>query len=937
MKTKLLYISVALTLTINVFAQNFTAAYTFDNVTTSSGLIDPTAVPTATGVLFGNFFAVGTASNPNAGGRFAFTNWPLGATNGNDNYSSFTGNINTSEYYEVTISTLNGFSVTLTDIIFTVQRSGTGCRNYSVRSSIDNYATNLPASISPSNANLSAQSGNVFFWNFDAITLGQNGSTITLSGGNYTNLTSPITFRFYGWNAEGAGGSFSIDNVIFSGSTAISSISPICFNPATNLVTSGNHTSSVASADFNGDGNKDLVATNQNSNNVAILLGTGTGSFGTATTFNVGTQPSFVISTDFNGDGVADIATSNQISNNVSVLLGTGNGSFGAATNFAAGNYANTIATADFNGDGNADIVTTNNGTNTVSVLLGTGTGSFGAATNIIVGSNPGQVICSDLNGDSNIDLAVSSGSGNIYILLGTGTGSFGASTGYSAGATSYSITSGDFNGDGNIDLATANQTLNNVSIFLGTGTGSFGTATNFATAAAPNMVISADFNGDGVLDLAMANSTANVVSVLQGLGSGNFTTATTFSASTYPYYLNANDFNNDGKMDLVSANTNSNDVSLLLNNQTSQPPTPTGTTQFCINPLNSTYTTIGATDAVSYTWEVLPSGAGIIIGTGTIATVDWDSSYTGTATIKVKGINSNGCEGAFSNTLSVSINPLPIVTLSAFSSVCSDTSAFILTGGTPTGGLYSGASVASNIFNPSISGAGTFPITYVYTDGNSCVDSATQNITVNVCNDSSECFTTTDGIDGSDWSYKDYVIPTGYRLDSVLMAATRPGYSTSNHDFVLESCQGTTTYNHSLGTYPIDYTAETNSLYNVWIDLTSFNYTSVGMVRVSLPTNAGAIWNQVCFATSPTISTGVNTNEIEPNVSFFPNPTSGLVSITGITNETIVVANSIGQIIIQSQKVNTIDLSSYDKGIYFIQIINEKGIIINSSKIVTE
>ena len=40
---------------------------------------------------------------------------------------------------------------------------------------------------------------------------------------------------------------------------------------------------------------------------------------------------------DFNGDGIPDVAVANVGSNNVSILLGTGTGSFGAATNFAVG------------------------------------------------------------------------------------------------------------------------------------------------------------------------------------------------------------------------------------------------------------------------------------------------------------------------------------------------------------------------------------------------------------------------------------------------------------------------------------------------------------------------------------------------------------------------------------------------------------------------
>jgi hypothetical protein len=52
-----------------------------------------------------------------------------------------------------------------------------------------------------------------------------------------------------------------------------------------------------------------------------VLLGTGTGSFGTATNFTVGTNPNSVTVGDFNGDGKSDLATANQFGGSISILL----------------------------------------------------------------------------------------------------------------------------------------------------------------------------------------------------------------------------------------------------------------------------------------------------------------------------------------------------------------------------------------------------------------------------------------------------------------------------------------------------------------------------------------------------------------------------------------------------------------------------------------
>ena len=212
------------------FAQVFTATYDFANVSGTSGSTDPTPAPSASGLTFGSFTAVNTITAPTnsaAGGRFAFANQPLGAANGDNVYTNYSGALSTTTYYQVTITPTAGFAYNLSGITFKVQRSGTGVRNFSVRSSADDFATNLPASINPANSNLEVVTDNVFFYNTDNNTA-QVGSTITLSGASFTGLTSPITLRFYGWNSEAAGGNFSIDDVAITGE--ITTLSSNSFN-----------------------------------------------------------------------------------------------------------------------------------------------------------------------------------------------------------------------------------------------------------------------------------------------------------------------------------------------------------------------------------------------------------------------------------------------------------------------------------------------------------------------------------------------------------------------------------------------------------------------------------------------------------------------------------------------------------------------------------
>jgi uncharacterized repeat protein (TIGR03803 family) len=83
------------------------------------------------------------------------------------------------------------------------------------------------------------------------------------------------------------------------------------------------------------------------------------------------------------------------------------------------------------------------------------------------------------------------------------------------------------------------------------------------------------------------------------------------------------------------------------------------------------------------------------------------------------------------------------------------------------------------------------------------------------------------------------------------------------------------------------------------------------------------------------TIGIPENNNAMELTV--FPNPTNGIVSINGITNETIYVYNSLGEKIFNLKGKNKIDLSLCSSGLYFIQILNNNGKMIANTKVLKQ
>jgi tetratricopeptide (TPR) repeat protein len=178
--------------------------------------------------------------------------------------------------------------------------------------------------------------------------------------------------------------------------------------------------------DFNGDGNADLAIVTQTTNNVSVLLGTGTGAFNLATNspFAVGRLPVAIATEDLNEDSHPDLAVLNQTDNTVSILLGNGNGTFTAAPSspLATGQSPTGLAIADYNGDGIPDIAVTDPQTDSVSVYLGQGQGLFAAPFELPVGTNPTAIIAASLSGASLPDVAItndpSGTTGEVTVVL---------------------------------------------------------------------------------------------------------------------------------------------------------------------------------------------------------------------------------------------------------------------------------------------------------------------------------------------------------------------------------------------------------------------------------------------------------------------------------------------------------------------------------------
>jgi hypothetical protein len=102
-----------------------------------------------------------------------------------------------------------------------------------------------------------------------------------------------------------------------------------------------------------------------------------------------------------------------------------------------------------------------------------------------------------------------------------------------------------------------------------------------------------------------------------------------------------------------------------------------------------------------------------------------------GNHTIEYVYADNNGCVNTA--TQPVTINATPAVSMSGLNTNYTLTDPFSTLTGTPTGGVFNGAGMVVNYFDPSVAGLGTHGIAYIYVDGNGCIGSDAQCTTVDL------------------------------------------------------------------------------------------------------------------------------------------------------------------------------------------------------------
>lgn len=490
--------------------------------------------------------------------------------------------------------------------------------------------------------------------------------------------------------------------VIFGNGTTFTSVST--YSAFSNQNSSIN---SISSGLLNSDAYYDLVVTGSNTNSVSILLTSGVGTFSTPATYNASNLHSDSYVCDLNSDNNMDIVLSSSTTQSIKVLLGNGGGAFSTATNYPSTRFIS-IVCADFNVDGRMDLAGVTGTLNTMGIMLGSGTGSFSPATGsttFTYGVNSTEIISADFNLNGNADVAFTSygtGAGTLTVMkngaAGLNASSWVLCSGSPATLTAYGASSYSLNGSSSSPTTVVTPNTNTSYTLTGNTGGCTTTVVRTITVnALPSLTVS------GVNPICIGSTSNFSVS---GANTYSWSTGSTLSAVALSPTINTT---------YSVTGTNTNNCSSTSTMVLAVNPLPvlliSGQNVICAG--NSA--TLTASGASTYTWVSPASNATSIV-----------VSPTANTTYYVSGTDLNGCTNI--TLKSISVNPLPVVTISGSTVICYGNSTNLNAGGALNYNWSTGANAPSILVSPTTNTM--YSVTG--TDVSGCVGTSSVNIVVN-------------------------------------------------------------------------------------------------------------------------------------------------------------------------------------------------------------
>ena len=270
---------------------------------------------------------------------------------------------------------------------------------------------------------------------------------------------------------------------------------------------------------------------------------------------------------DLDGDGDLDVLTSNDTPDRKLVYLNNGKGQFSVAGTWGVAKWSTrNAAVADLNGDSKLDVIAANRPGPSFA-CLNEGGGRFASDCISIPAESATSIVPADFDKDGFIDLAVPSRDGaQSRIYFNDGKARFTRTTAFGPpDAAGRAAAAADFNADGSLDLVMGDEAAASMVVYLNDGKGNLAAGFRVADKAkVPYAIAAGDLNNDCHPDIVIGY-TSGPHAVFFNDGTGRQFTPVAFgdkNGSAYGFALG--DINKDGFPDIALARSGAPNVLYL-------------------------------------------------------------------------------------------------------------------------------------------------------------------------------------------------------------------------------------------------------------------------------------------------------------------------------------------------------------------------------------
>jgi hypothetical protein len=264
-----------------------------------------------------------------------------------------------------------------------------------------------------------------------------------------------------------------------------------------------------AAADFNQDGNTDIVFSGESEGTVLLFQGAEDDEL-TETVLAIKGASRFAVA-DLNGDDFPDMVGLSSADDEVVIYINTNGTGFTRSTIYGTGIEPSSFHVVDIDDDGDDDVVvgTDDFTEESLVLLINDGAGVFTTqvieSTSSVVRSING-ISSGDLNGNDKVDLVIVT-SGNCFSYLQGDDLSFSRTEQLSTVDIFRSVVVGDFNGDRRDDFVVGDNSNSGVTLYTNDGMDIPAFEASEVSDIIPVFSLSAqDMNRDGDLDLVASN-----------------------------------------------------------------------------------------------------------------------------------------------------------------------------------------------------------------------------------------------------------------------------------------------------------------------------------------------------------------------------------------------------------------------------------------------